>query len=326
VLIDADSTNNVTINGLSLHNFQYAGVASLGGAGGLVVENNLIFNGYYSGGPASNAAGITCYGCANSRISHNVIHDIADFGVSFGNVNGNISGLLITGNVLYNTCTAVSDCGSIYVQDTSATATNLQIIDNFVRDGNAFATLTSSGGYGSGVYLDDCTSNATVSGNVLTGRNGANTSHIHGGNGDTFHRNMVDLTSYAQAIIAFQTSSEPGCSAGTMAGNEYQNNVVIGGGSGGGYYVLSGSPADSPAITNNDYYNYAGSPISSGGNYADSNPSGQNPQISGCYIVSGSSPVLGSPVNFSILVAGWGPPGYVIPNSGTLPSYPSPTC
>jgi hypothetical protein len=326
VLIDADNTTNVTINGLSLHNFQFAAVASIGGASGLVVENNLVFNGYYFGGPDNNAAGIMCYGCATSTVSHNVIHDIADFGISWSNVNGNISGLLITGNVLYNTCTSSSDCGSIYIQDGSATATNMQITNNFVRDGNTFATLSSGGGGGSAVYLDDCTSNATVTGNVLTGRNGANTSHIHGGNNDIFLRNMIDLTSYAQAIIIFQTSDGTGCSAGTMSGNEYENNVVIGEGGGGGYYILSGSPVDSPTITNNDYYNYGGSSISSGGSYTDSNPSSQDPQISGCYVVAPGSPVLGSPVNFSILTAGWGPPGYVIPNSGTLPSYPSPTC
>jgi hypothetical protein len=315
------SSNGVTINGLSIHDFQYAGISSGGGANNLLVENNLIFNGYYASG-SSNPGGISCYGCGNTTISHNVIHDMAQFGVSMSNVNGNISNLLVTGNIVYNTCTAIADCGALYVQDTTATATNLQFSNNYIHDGNVFATLGS--GYGSALYADDCTSNVTESGNVLTGRNGSNTSMVHGGSNVQQIGNLTDLGTYAQHVAVFQTSGVSGCSSATMSGNEYENNIVIGAGGGGGYALLSGSPMNTPTIKGNDYYSYGSAAISSGsGSYSDSDPVSENPQLSGwTYEIASASPVLKSPVNFPPLVGGWGPPGYVLPTSGTPPSCP----
>lgn len=313
--------NNITIDGLSIHDFEYAGISSGGGVNNLLVQNSLIFNGYYASG-SSNPGGISCYGCANTTISHNVIHDMAMFGVSISNVNGNISNLLVTGNVVYNTCTQIADCGALYVQDTTATATNIQLTDNYIHDGNTFATLGS--GYGSALYADDCTSNVTESGNVLTGRNGANTTMVHGGSNIHQLGNLTDLATFAQHVATFQTSGVAGCASATMSGNEYEHNVVIGAGGGGGYSLLSGSPQHTPTITDNDYYSYGSSSISSGsGSYSDSAPSQVNPQLSGwTYTVAAGSPVLASPVSFPPLVGGWGPPGYVLPETGTAPSSP----
>jgi hypothetical protein len=314
-------SNNVTINGLSIHGFQYAGIDSGGGASNLLIENNLIFNGYsYSG--SSNPGGISCYGCGNTTISHNVIHDMAQFGVSMSNVNGNISNLLVTGNVVYNTCTAIADCGALYVQDTTATATNLQFTNNYIHDGNTFAGLGSN--YGSAMYADDCTSNVTESGNVLTGRNGSNTSMVHGGSNVHQIGNLTDLGTYAQHVAVFQTSGVSGCSSATMSGNEYENGIIIGAGGGGGYSLLSGSPMNTPTIKDNDYYSYGSAAISSGtGAYSDSDPASENPQLSGwTYDIASASPVFKSPVDFTALVGGWGPPGYALPETGTPPSSP----
>jgi Right handed beta helix region len=311
----------VTINGLSIHNFQYAGIGSGGGTGNLTVENSVLYNGYTASG-SSNPAGISCYGCSNMTISHNVIHDMAQFGISISNVNGEISNLLVTGNVLYNTCTAIADCGALYVQDVTATATNILWTNNYIHDGNTFAALGS--GYGSALYADDCTSNVTASGNVLTGRNGANTSMVHGGSNNHQIGNVTDLASYQQHIAVFQTSGASGCSSATMSGNEYENSIVIGGGGGGGYSLLSGSPDNTPKIEGNDYYNYGGAAISSGtGAYSDSDPVTENPQVSGwTYDIASGSPVFKAPVSFTPLVGGWGPPGYVLPETGSPPSSP----
>jgi hypothetical protein len=322
-IVSIGNSTNATINGLSFHNFQYSGIGSGGGTFNPTVENSLIYNGYYVPGSAANPGGISCYGCANANFNHNVIHDIAAWGIVFGNVNGNISGLSWTYNVIYNTCTGLEDCGAIYIQDNSATATNMTVSFNYIEDGNTFAGLGS--GYGQALYLDDCTSNVTLEGNVVTGRNGSNTTMIHGGNNDHYIRNLIDLTSYAQNIMAFQTSGGSGCSAGTMSGNEVESNVIIGQGGGGGYTKLSGSPLNSPTIENNDYYNYGGSAISSEGAYNDSNPVKQNPRLSACYVVASDSPVLASPVSFRKLPIHWGPPGYVIPNNASAPSY-LPSC
>jgi hypothetical protein len=315
------SASHVTFDGLSIHNFQYAGINSQGGADHLLVENCVLFDGYASSN-ASNAGGVSCYGCSNAIISHNVIHDIAQLGVSMSNVNGDISNLLVTGNVLYNTCTANADCGAIYVQDVTATATNIELSNNYVHDGNTFAALGSN--YGAALYADDCTSNVTMSGNVLTGRNGSNTTMVHGGSNDHQTGNLTDLASYQQHVAVFQTSGVSGCSSAAMSGNVYTNNVVIGEGGGGGYALLSGSPMHTPTIANNDYYNYGGASISPGsGAYADTAPASVDPQLSGwAYAMSPTSPVLAAPVSFPKLVGGWGPPGYVLPETGTAPSCP----
>jgi hypothetical protein len=108
-----------------------------------------------------------------------------------------------------------------------------------------------------------------------------------------------------------------------MSGNEYERNIVIGEGGGGGYTLLSGSPLNAPTIMNNDYYNYGGSAISSGGSYKDTSPVSENPQISGwTYTIAPGSLVFNAPVNFPPIVGGWGPPGFVIPETGTPPSSP----
>lgn len=314
------SVTTLTINGLTIKKFKYGGVDSSGGSSNVTLTNNIITNGYTPGG-SGNPGAITCYGCGTFTITNNVIHDIAAFGISVVNVNGSISNLNVANNVVYLTCTATSDCGGIYAQDTTATATNLKWTNNFVRDANAFATHGS--GFGAGLYADDCLSNLTATGNIVMGNFGSQGTLTHGGNTDHFNGNIIDLTSFAQTIAAYQTSSQTGCSAGTMSGNQFEHNVVIGGGGGGGYNLLSGSPGNSPTITNNDYHNYAGSAISHTGNYTDASPSSQDPSLSSwVYIMSPTSLVLSAPVSFPAIVGGWGPPGYAIPETGTLPSYP----
>jgi hypothetical protein len=317
------SGGNITINGLSIHDFAYAGINSNGGADNLVIENNLLFNQYYASND-SNPGAISIVSCASVTISHNVIHDVAMLGASVVATVGDpdISNLLMTGNVVYNTCTANADCGALYVQDVTATATNLRVTNNYIHDGNTFAGLGSNDG--AGLYADDCTSNLTESGNVLTGRNGSNTMMVHGGSNVHQTGNLTDLATYGQHVAVFQTSGASGCSSGVMSGNEYENNVIIGGGGGGGYSLLSGSPMNSPTIQDNDYYSYGSTAISSGtGAYGDSDPVSENPQISGwTYDVASASPVFASPVDFTALVGGWGPPGYVLPKMGTPPSSP----
>jgi hypothetical protein len=314
--------NDVTINGLSIHDFQYAAINSGGGANNLTVENCIVFNGYAS--PPGNPGGISCYGCGNAVISHNVIHDMATFGVSISSANEQgIPNLRISDNVIYNTCKTFPDCGAIYAQDTTAMAKNVQWTNNFVRDGNLSATLES--GTGAALYAADCLSNVSVSGNVIAGRNGANTVEIQGGSSIRLVDNLTDLATYQQNIAAFVTSSAAGCSGGATSGLEYENNIIISAGGGGGYAQLMGTLMNLPTITNNDYYSYGSEPVSSNGAYSDSNPVSKNPKLSGwTYEIASGSPVLGAPVKFVRLTGGWGPPGYSIPMTGTPPSCPHP--
>ena len=312
----SDHASNITINGLSLHNFQHSGVHSGGGAHSPTIINNVIFNGTITTQTA-NPGAIACYGCTNAIISHNVIHDIGSWGVAFANVNGDVSNMLVTGNVIYNTCTGRPDCSAIYLVDTSQAATNIQWTNNYIRDGNTGATLGS--GFGSAMYADDCTSNLTATGNVITGQNGSNTAMLfHGGSNIHVNGNLIDLSTLQQSIMSFQTSS---CPSNAMSGNQAESNIVIGTGPGGGYNLLSGAPPNNPLIANSDYFAYAGSAINSSGSYSDANPVSEDPQLS-CWIynIASGSPVFNAPVNFPGLAVGWGPPGFVIPQTGTPPS------
>ena len=309
------NTNGLIINGLSIHNFQYAGIGSMGGVSNLTVENNIIFNGYNTA--SQNAGGFQCYGCADTKISYNVVHDIASFGIGLSNVNGDVSNLVVTGNVLYNICTGVADCGAIYLYDTAQTATNISWTNNYIRDGNT----TGGSGWGSALYLDDCTSNVTATGNIITGKNGGNTVMIHSGYNNHFTGNFTDLSTYGNNTLTVQTTSCPNAS---MSGNEYEHNIVISNGAGSGYRSLSGTPPTTQTVTGNDYYNYGSGTISTSGNAgSDSTPTTVNPQVSGwLYTVASGSPVFSSPVDFPTMAGGWGPPGYTIPQTGSAPSSP----
>ncbi len=122
-----------------------------------------------------------------------------------------------------------------------------------------------------------------------------------------------------------------------MSGNVIQRNIIVSGcsqtGQGyGGQSVAAGSTIPS----NNFYHNYVGSSIvttGNGGMSSDTNPV-QPGSLTGtpinCWaptIAAGSQPTA-SPVSFPAgLVGGggWGPPGFVIPQTGTAPSWPH-TC
>lgn len=316
-------------------------------ADGVIIQNNIIKNGYYKDdlGPTG-ASGIQCYNCGNMLISHNAISNIQGMGthITTWNAGATISGLTVTGNVIYSTCLGIVDCGGIYQQDANYASTGISITNNYVRDANPNTTLSGGSGIGSGIYLDDCTSNATVSGNIITGASGGATTTLHGGSNDTLKGNIIDLSGYARQITQYVASgicNGLGGASSPMTGNSYIGNIIIGAGGGGGYFGGTITGATNPAIGGsangqaNDYYNYGGSAISGLGIYGssqltvnDSNPQNLNPQLSGCYASAPGSPVFSPAINFPPIIGGWGPPGYTIPPASgpSVPSYPSPTC
>jgi hypothetical protein len=308
--------NNVTITGLTIHNFAYAAVAA-NGSDSLTVTNNIIYSGFNHG--IGNPAGITCYGCDQATFSHNVIHDIAAFGISMTNAEGAISMLHIDGNVIYNTCMVVTNCGAIYLEDRNALSVGLSVTNNYVHDGNLSASLDS--GAGCAVYAASCASQLTVSGNVFAGKNGALTVFVQGGNAVQIHDNVTDLGDSGAVVADFL--ADAGCPI-QASGNVYRNNIVIAKGRGGGFLPEQASGSPVATIESNDYYDYVDASVGYGtGVYKDTDPSTANPKLSGrTYSLACGSPVRGGPVSFPPLVGGWGPPGYVLPDSGTPPSCP----
>jgi hypothetical protein len=123
-----------------------------------------------------------------------------------------------------------------------------------------------------------------------------------------------------------------------MEGDTFTGNIVISNFTGGlrttvsgvtGHAYFESTPADpmgsSYTIQGNAYWNYAsgGSVWSNGTVTSDSSPITKDPQLSGwTYDIAGGSAVFSSAVNFAAIVGEWGPPGYVIPQTGTAPSFP----
>jgi hypothetical protein len=316
-IISVAGSTNVTINGLTLRNFDFAGVGGVNSTK-ITAKNNIIYNGFQTA--QYGAQGITCgQTCTSWSVLNNVMHDITGGGANIVSAqSGDVSNLIYSGNFVYNTCTSPDDggdCGALYTQDNTAKSTNLSITGNFVRDGNPWRGQNA----GSAIYLDDCLSNATVSGNVITGTNGANTTFIHGGENDVYVGNIIDLGTYGQHISGWQTSGNTNCNV--MTGNKYTGNIIVSK-NGGSFTDLSYPHTKTPTVQNNIYFSYAGSAINASPETEDVN---KDPELSGCYSVDPSSPAYA--IGFSPLLQNWGPPGFKMPSGATIPpSYASPTC
>jgi hypothetical protein len=119
-----------------------------------------------------------------------------------------------------------------------------------------------------------------------------------------------------------------------MTGNSFTGNIFIGNWSGAqrsygssyGPYAYASTGYNSPVVAtvmHNMYYNYGSGSLSTTGNqFGDADPiTGSNPLTSGMtYAIASGSPAFNNPAEFPGIVGGWGPPGYVIPSTGTPPS------
>jgi hypothetical protein len=323
----ANVASNLTFIGLQFQRFQYSAIWA-NSSPNLVASDNTIHDLTVA---VYNVGGVALHASSGTTVKNNYIHDVAYMGV--GAWGGGMSHTTITGNVILNSCTAAAqpggddqdggDCGGIYTWDESHVSTNILVSNNYVRDVNV-----SSNGEGdytgccaTGIYVDDGMSNVTVSGNVVTGIK-SQCFVIHGGNDNTYTDNLCDLDdSKYQKIMTYQSDSL----MLPMTGNSMVNNIIVSSstGAGSGYSESTGGPAPL-TVKNNAYYNYVGTTIdSSGANGSDMNPTYENPGIS-CWdpVISTSSPVFSAPVSFKKLVGGWGPPGFVLPKTGTPPSWP----
>ena len=351
--IDILGGSKITINGLTIKYFSTA-IGIHGGPGlpinmpikfgnsyetatGNTISNNIIIDGLLKG-TNRDRAGIIVEGSApNTTISHNVVQNTGFNGIGAWSLiaGDNISGLIITGNVVLNCMQKFEDGGAIYTLDRVYSSTNISITNNFIRDYGTFGNM------GFGIYMDDLSSDQTVTGNIITGT-GSHPFLYHGGKNNTVTGNIVDLGSSGDLPI-FHGSAENG----KMANNKFIGNIIISsyttanprytptsrGPWYGTFIDLTNPSLFSTAVLvqvqNNFYHNYSTGGESTGGgyvyvgnhDYSDSNPVKGDPQISGwTYQIATGSPVFSSPVNFTPIVGGWGPPGYVIPQTGTPPS------
>ena len=341
-LFNINGAANVTIDGIKMqHVYDYA--INSGGAlsNNITIENcDIGFNQHTSlaGGfnPMIGLGNVT-----NAKILNNYVHDTASQGIALYayNAGETVDGSVVSGNVVLRTVQQMSDGGGIYLdmRFTNMNGGHVTISNNYVKDYGASGISSARG-----IYLDDDSSNVTVTGNVIGPPNpsaGPNVEAVlfNGGSGNIFVNNIVDLGNGHSAVNA----SGPGGTGGTIAygkpvaPNVISNNIIIANYSGApsvrswdvSGHVYDQNPASNSSwltISNNLYYNYGGGAADSRGNIvSDSNPISANPQISGwTYSIASGSPVFGSTVNFKAIVGGWGPPGFVIPHDGAAPSSP----
>ncbi len=326
-------------------------------ADAVTISNNIIRNVYTSNGGGWFGAGIYVRNqVTNFTATHNAVFDQNSAGITIGanggggNPNDNIAGFIISNNAVFNVDRKPGDVGAIYAQDQNfakfSSAPN-RISNNFIRD----YQCDPSTGCGShdptrdvAIYLDRGVSNVTVSGNLI-----ANTANAIGGSASVSStqaffvgsghdnqicNNIIDLGSNGYILNLVYEHYYVNDSA--MARNTFIGNIIIGNWPGsqagyalgvGPYGYAQGSPGGTfhgPRIRHNLYYNYGGGSMSTEGNgFGDASPvTGRDPMLSGWnYDLAGNSPARNPPVNFQSIAGRWGPPGYLIPHSGTAPSY-----
>ena len=328
---DLTGASNVTINGLKFQNFVSKSIEAYSSPG-TVIENNDI--GFMTVAPPAGNAGAVCGISVGDHVTvkNNYVHDISSIGIaSYAYTRGaSNDGTVISGNVVLRTVLKSSDDGAIYINDkaTGTSGGHVTISNNFVGEtgGAGFTSLRV-------IYLDDNASNVTVTGNILgpmaagvaKKRGNFNAVFVHNGSNNTISGNIIDLGSSSFTdIVAW---GYDGGSVAGMANSTFTNNIVVSNFTGsnhvdsgyGNYAYLEAPFSNAPAswftVNHNVYWNYAsGGQVFSNGNLTnDANPIVENPQISGpTYTMAQGSPVYSS-MNFSPIVGGWGPAGFVIP-------------
>jgi hypothetical protein len=349
-IIAIEGGSNITINGLKIQNFVDYGI--LGGGGphtnwGTVAEDtgNTIENCDVGFNTVTTwqSAGISLSG-PNSTIANNYVHDVGSQGIAaYAYYAGqSINGTVIKNNVVLNAVLRQSDGGAIYVNMYSGIQSDyVTITNNYVANYGSASTNSVHG-----IYMDDCASNVTVTGNLVGppttavgttgGYNGIASILIHSGNNNTISGNIVDLGSSGHVgTVIWYYGGDP-VDVG-MHGNTFTGNLVISkiagtlnalfsGINGRAYWQSTNDPKGyAYAINGNAYWNYAaGGAVFSTGNVAsDSSPTIANLLLSGpTYAIAGGSPAYNTPVNFQAIVGGWGPPGYNVPTTGIAHSSP----
>ena len=133
-----------------------------------------------------------------NTVTHNLIQNVPRFGIAEGNYDPTIKsgGNTISNNVLLHTGQQTTDVGAIYViagddnQALGDTFASTLSVDTGGLTGTASGTFVAGQDFSNGIYLDDNTSGATVSGNFIygTGESGVK---LHGGTNDKVTNNVI---------------------------------------------------------------------------------------------------------------------------------------
>lgn len=330
--------SNITINGLDIRNFHGSAINIHGGpayfdilvngrhtldatgpAFSNVISNNTIHDGNGNEAGYYWHSGIGAFGdVQNTVISNNAVYNLTSKGIELtllqmGPLNG-LSNSVIENNFVQNVNIGNNDAGGIYAIDRTRSSTGVRIVNNYIRDYGAGNDATK------GIYLDDDMSNTIVTGNIVAGK-GQFPIQYHIGGNNRVSGNIFDLaTDGSKSTVLIQAAK---------SGNSFTGNIILSSYTGPGSYGYLEVPevdarSVAPIIRDNLYWNYAGGTTRSDGNtFNDINPVRADPFIS-CwsYQMAPGSPALLNPVRFQPLAGAWGPPGFQVTQTGTVPSSP----
>ncbi len=288
----AGSSNNI-ISGNEVNNSVIAGVNAGADGAGNTSNNNTIESNQFDGtsmqGTGNNSGAVYLTGADNNMITHNAISNTAGAAIVLANwlMGDNPSNENIGNTISYNSITnansspEATDSGAISIGNSSGVDTRTLIDHNYVE----ISTLPTNT-LNVGIYLDNWTSGATVTNNIVVGGNYGFL--IHGGENDTISNNIFDMGT--EALSNYGVGLIQGYSGGPVAAmtNDVVTQNIV-------YSTATTSPnayvedlGGMAAISNNLYYNTNGQPMQ--GNL-DTSPKTGNPNFAN---VAGGSFALGA--------------------------------
>jgi hypothetical protein len=95
-----------------------------------------------------------------------------------------------------------------------------------VIEGNIIDGFGGSGAHTIGIYLDDSTSGARVTHNVLR-HTGAYAIQVHGGSHNRIENNLIDLGSSGSTAVLFQAAPADTHPSNVQEGNVVSRNVIV---------------------------------------------------------------------------------------------------
>ena len=343
-MVNLAGVANLTWNGIKMQNM--LGHAFYNGGGdNVTIENSDISNNHGSSVCGDGFPPMFCIGPGkNWQLLNNYIHNTISqaLGDSAFSSGDSIDGLLIQGNVILNACQSISDCGGIYInmRSTGIDGGHVTIKNNFIRDWGS-SNLTGSGGSRC-IYLDDNTSNATVQGNVcgpptvggINSSNNNNSADVleNGGTNNTIIGNIFDTGASGMIAVEGGVTNSGNPAPGMPSANvtSINNNLIFYDFSGPlvdswsgvqGFAYYQGGPASSYTFNGNGYVQFTpgGGIFTNGQAQNDTSATTITPANLKCngylYTLDPTSAAFSSPVNFTPIIGGWGPPGFVIPTS-----------
>ncbi|QJD78194.1 NPCBM/NEW2 domain-containing protein [Spirosoma rhododendri] len=241
--IRATNSNNLTFSGVEITNAGTDGIVLTGSGSGVLIDNCRVVDVNNNGVAVSSYANFTCRGTtiqriglvpgrggsgdgqyvglqthgANTLIENNVVDNIGYNAITF------TRGTTIQRNLISSYCMAKGDGGGIYTWNGNGQSqSNMRILSNIVYAGNGpwEGTSYKSNTSAHGIYLDDCTANAEVTGNTVFNCYGYGI-YLHGTSNITLTNNTSFGNNETQLALMHNGGSCP------MRNNIVQNNALV---------------------------------------------------------------------------------------------------